>query len=94
MIKQKNSLKIHAGNVLLNIYNSRRFLIHQNMHQTLSNHRQSKEWTGKAGKIDNAADATSVMRPDTLEPCISTLNIFQDFVSTNFKQEQQCLCDY
>ena len=30
----------------------------------------------------------------TLEPCISTLNIFQDFVFTNFKQEQQCLCNY
>ena len=31
-----------------------------------SNHRQSKEWTGNAGKIANVADATSVMRPDTL----------------------------
>ena len=30
----------------------------------------------------------------TLEPCISTLNIFQDFVFRNFKQEQQCLCNY
>ena len=30
----------------------------------------------------------------TLKPCISTLNIFQDFVFTNFKQERQCLCDY
>ena len=30
----------------------------------------------------------------TLEPCISTLNIFQDFVFTNFKQEQQCLRNY
>ena len=29
-------------------------------------HRQSKEWTGNAGKIVNVADATSVMRPDTL----------------------------
>ena len=29
-------------------------------------HRQSKEWTGNAGKIANVADATSVMRPDTL----------------------------
>ena len=59
-------------------------------------HRQSKEWTGNANKIANVADATSVMRSDTvyLEPCISTLNIFQDFVFTNFKQEQQCLCNY
>ena len=30
----------------------------------------------------------------TLEPCISTLNIFQNFVFKNFKQEQQCLCNY
>ena len=29
-------------------------------------HRQSKEWTGNAGKIANVADGTSVMRPDTL----------------------------
>ena len=29
-------------------------------------HRQSKEWTRNAGKIANVADATSVMRPDTL----------------------------
>ena len=28
-------------------------------------HRQSKEWTGNAGKIANVADATSVIRPDT-----------------------------
>ena len=30
----------------------------------------------------------------TLEPCISNLNIFQDFVFTNFKKEQQCLSNY
>ena len=29
-------------------------------------HRQSKEWTGNAGKIANVADATSVMQPDAL----------------------------
>ena len=42
------------------------------------------------------ADATSVIRPHTLYfgTCISTLNIFQDFLLTNFKQEQQCLCNY
>ena len=34
-------------------------------------HRQSKEWTGNAGKIANVADATSVMRPDT--PYFGTL---------------------
>ena len=31
-----------------------------------SDHRQSKEWTGNAGKIANVADATFVIRPDTL----------------------------
>ena len=29
-------------------------------------HRQSKEWTGNAGKIANVADATSVIRSDIL----------------------------
>ena len=59
-------------------------------------HRQSKEWTGNAGKIANVADATSVIWPDTLYfgTRISNLNIFQDFVFTNFKQEQECLCNY
>ena len=33
--------------------------------QSGSNHRQSKERTGNAGKSANVADATSVMRPDT-----------------------------
>ena len=33
---------------------------------TACNQRQSKEWTGKAGKIANVADDTSVVRPDTL----------------------------
>ena len=53
-------------------------------------HRQSKEWTGNAGKSANVADATSVIRPDmqfTLEPCNFTLNIFQDFVFTYSEQE-------
>ena len=30
----------------------------------------------------------------TLEACNFTLNIFQDFVFTYFKQERQCLCNY
>ncbi len=29
-------------------------------------HRQSKEWTGNVGKSANAADVTSVIRPDML----------------------------
>ena len=36
------------------------------MKQSAYNHRQSKEWTGNANKIANVADATSVMRSDTL----------------------------
>ena len=64
---------------------------------TLCMHRQSKGWTGNADKVANVADATSVMRPDTLyfgTLYLSTVNIFQDFVFRNFKQEQQCLCNY
>ena len=30
----------------------------------------------------------------TLEPCNFTLNTFQDFVFTCFKQEQKCECNY
>ena len=39
---------------------------------------------------------TFVIWPDTdftLEPCIFTLNIFQDFLFTYFKQKQQCPCN-
>ena len=55
-------------------------------------HRQSKEWTGNAGKNAHVADATSVMRPNTLyfgTLYLSTLNS-----TTNFKQGRQCLCNY
>ena len=43
-----------------------------------------------------APDATSVIRliRFTLEPHNFALNTFQDFVSTYFKQERQCLCKY
>ena len=37
--------------------------------------------------------ATSVIR-FTLEPCNFTLNTFQDFVFTYFKQEQKCEWNY
>ena len=37
-----------------------------NNFRTKTEYRQLKEWTGNAGKIANVADATSVMRPDTL----------------------------
>ena len=37
--------------------------------------------------------ATSVIR-FTLGPCNFTLNTFQDFVLTYFKQEQKCECNY
>ena len=37
--------------------------------------------------------ATSVIR-FTLEPSNFTLNTFQDFVFTHFKQEQKCECNY
>ena len=37
--------------------------------------------------------ATSVIR-FTLEHCNFTLNTFQDFVFTYFKQEQKCDCNY
>ena len=37
--------------------------------------------------------ATSVIR-FTLEPCNFTLNAFQDFVFTYFKQEQKCEWNY
>ena len=37
--------------------------------------------------------ATSVIR-FTLEPCKFTLNTFQDFVFTYFKQEQKCEWNY
>ena len=37
--------------------------------------------------------ATSVIH-FTLEPCNFTLNTFQDFVFTYFKQEQKCECNY
>ena len=48
---------------------------------------------GKAPTLH--ADATSaVIRPDTLKHCNFTLNIFQDFVFTNFKQERPCLRNY
>ena len=53
-------------------------------------HRQSKEWTGNAGKSANVADATSAwygLICFTLEPCNFILNIFQDFVFTYFEQE-------
>ena len=52
---------------------------------TSKDHRQSKEWTGNAGKIANVADATSVIRADTLYfgtlylhfKCISRLCIYK-----------------
>ena len=37
--------------------------------------------------------ASSVIR-FALEPCNFTLNTFQDFVFTYFKQEQKCECNY
>ena len=47
-------------------------------------------------KVVNVADVTSEIRPDMLyfETCNFTLNIFQGFVFTYFKQEQQCLWNY
>ena len=43
------------------------------------NHRQSKEWTGNAGKIANVVDVTSIMRPDTLY--IGTLYLHFKYIS-------------
>ena len=39
---------------------------HFSQNWLLFKHRQSKEWTGNAGKIANVADATSVIWPDML----------------------------
>ena len=47
-----------------------------------SNHRQSKKWTGNAGKIANVADAAFVMRPDTL--CFGTLYLYFKYISRLF----------
>ena len=62
-----------------------------------------KNFNGMQGKIiDNLRNgletqakvyATSVIR-FTLEPCNFTLNTFQDFVFTYFKQEQKYECNY
>ena len=49
-------------------------------------HRQSKEWTGNAGKIANVADATSVMRPDTLY--FGTLYLHFKYIS------RLCICKF
>ena len=76
---------------------SKMTLLNKSILLSYSDHRQSKEWTGNAGKIANVADATSVIWPDTLHFRTLYLQfkyIFQDFVFTNFKQERQCLCNY
>ena len=54
-----------------------------------SNHRQSKTWTENAGYISNVADAISVISliPFIFEPCYFTLNIFQEFLFTYYKDE-------
>ena len=59
--------------------------VYANLEKSVSDHRQSKEWTGNAGKIANVADATSVIRADTLYfgtlylhfKCISRLCIYK-----------------
>ena len=56
------------------------------LYETINNLRNGLETQAKVY-------ATSVIR-FTLEPCNFTLNTFQDFVFTYFKQEQKCECNY